>query len=867
MISTILDVLFEEITDDELIAMRTIKDRKVLSSEYVATVGEADDYAKKNRDLGNVYFGTCTRNKNKPQKEFVAKAYCVWADIDIGSSNQDTFAKTKYLKESKFVLPPSMAIDSGGGIHLYWLLHEATEELDVVEETCEVIAAAVNGDSVADVTRLLRVDNTFNYKYEHPRPIQFLKENMNRYSLQDLNAAAIIDDKILKRILTGSKAGFKSRSERDWKVVWQLVMMGFTDAGIEAVYENNKIGDKSKESPVYLKHTIEKVRKRTGIKADAIRAAKGSTEGVFEKDDCYIKLTEAGAIRLSTFTFNPTTLLRGNRDVAVPQPDVMIGTMRAEGKVWENVYLTKEAFTRVETLLRQLPVIEWQWLGKDSEVRSLLPYLVTKLKKSGASFKTGVTQLGQYQDVWVGSHQTIYPDRGVLGFNDSEIVLLPSKQERPEITYTEDLGTDDIRKFLKLIPRVNRPEVIWPIVSWWATCALKVKLETVGYRFPSLNLFGTRGSGKTSIITQVIQPLSGYVEPRTYDCNTTQFVMLSLLGASLTVPIAFSEYRRTSLKVPDRILRYLLLLYDTGHDPRGRADQTVIDYALTAPMSLDGEDAVSDPAALERIIQVNLHPEDIAEDSEAFTAFKEVTTEVNLKAVGTSYIQFCLTQKLEIEKARGLIKESFPDTLPDRVRRNLTTMVTGLLNLSAWAAHHKVDFPEITSVFVHDVFKTVLDDIINVDAGRSLILADVLVEDMINEAARTNGVDTPFVFKYDSKKNVVWFHLSTTLGWWYKHRRQQDKATLDTAAIKSQLKERFVHMNGEGPDVPKGQYVVDAKPVYVDGSTRHCYGISIEAAKNSGLDIPDAVGSSFMFTVASENIKSSKVDTSKEKQK
>lgn len=856
MLGVLLDILFEEMDEDnELIAVRAIRseDHKVVSSQYVNNVDDAYEFARKNRDTSNVYFGTCTRSEPKPEISFVAKAHCVWADLDIGEGSD--FEKHQAVNDLNFIFPPSIIVDSGGGLHLYWLLNEATSGLEKVTEVVSAIATLVGGDNVADVARLFRVDNTFNYKYKTPKPVRVLSDTVNRYSLDDLMAATTVQEKSASKIKSGSSAGYKSRSERDWAVIRDLVMAGISDAGIHSIFALTKIGDLSRKgvnADKYLQLTIDRVREKTGILENTLQEAKTSFGGIFEKDDGYWRLGKDGADQLSTFVIDPQTLLRGSKDEMsiTSTPDVILGEIRAMGKSWQNIAITKTAFTRVETLLKELPVIEWQWLAKDIDVRILLPYLVQKIERTGAPTKKAATQLGEFEGRWLGTSQTIDADRGILSVRDSPVVLLPTKQERPTISFANGATSLHIHDFFESAVQLNRPQVIWPILGWWAACALKVKLANRGYRFPSLNLYGTRGSGKTSIVTRVLQGLSGYNEPRTYDCNTTQFVMLSLLGSSVSVPIAFSEYRRSSLKAPDRILRYLLLLYDTGHDPRGRADQTVVDYILSAPISVDGEDAITDPAALERIIQINMHPEDVMEGSEAFNSFEVLTSKYNLRAIGTEYVMFALAHDLMLERASQLTREAFQATMPDRVRRNITVIMSGLLCFEAWAIKHSAPFPEVSKVFVQDVFTETLEALINVASGRTQILADELIEDLINEASRSAGVDPPFVYKYVDSDNILWFHLSTALSWWYKHRRSQNRPVLDSAAIKSQLKERMVSETGL-----TGQYIADRKPVSIDGSTRHCYGIDVTAAIDAGLDIPGTLATSFFYTVPNTSSK------------
>lgn len=815
------------------IAMRAIKGHDV-KALYTTSITEAEQFAEQHRQTHDVYFGLCTRSERKPEADYAVKAFAVWADLD--AENPDALVKRRALKKAMLalVLPPSLIVDSGhNGFHLYWLVPPTTN-LDGIGNANTAVETVIGSDAVGDVARILRVDGTYNHKGDPPAPVRVLRADGAVYEISDIVAACRLDSKLVGKIVDGSIRGFKTRSERDWHVITRLVKAGLTDAAIRAIFKEHRVGEKArdKNGDKYLEHTLAKAREETGVSEDAAVAAADSVFGnIYEKDDCYWLMTQNGASQLSTFTFEPEILLQG-KDAT--EQDVLMGTVHAAGYEWPNIPVPRKAFVRGDTLIKELPLAAWQWIGGDREVKCLLPYLMQRLRDKGLPKRTATLQLGFHKGLWIGSTQTLGPE-GILANGDAKVVALPTKTERPSVTYSTKAATQPLlREFFKLVQQVNRPEVIWPVLGWWAACPYKTRLAETGVRFPTLNLFGTRGSGKTSLITQIVQPLSGYDAGRTYDCDTTQFVMLSLLGSSNGVPVAFSEYRRTSLRTPDRILRYLLLLYDTGHDPRGRPDQTVTDYVLDAPVTIDGEDALSDPASLERIVQVNMHPEDIAEGSRAFETFQDIAT-LDLRTIGTAYVIHTLAPDAQPSwpVALELCRAAFPMQLPDRVRRNLAVVVVGLMSLQAFAVAHGVRVPAITAEFLRDVLQESLSNIVNAATGRTPILVDEFVEDVVNEAATDNNPQ--FAFWYDKDDNALWFHLSTALGWWTVKRRSQNKPSLDTAAIKAQLRERNCKQV-EGPTV--GQYIVGREVKTVEGRSRWCYGVSIKAAEETGLDIP-----------------------------
>lgn len=838
MESALLRNIFAEKSDAEFVNIRVLKrelegdgNTKVLANKYFVSIAKAEKFIDKHRSDGDVYFGVCTRKEQKATAESVARGYCVWADIDTNESRNQHDQIT-------FIAPPSIIVSSGNGLHVYWLLETPTKDLEKLRQTAKLISGIVGGDDISDCARILRVENTFNYKYEQPKPVSILREVDVRYDLNDLKGYATLDDKVAQRILTGNTRGFKTRSERDWSVVVALVRVGVSNQGILNIFLHNKIGDKVEEGrniETYLKHTVSRAREQSKIPEGT--NAQLQVGDIFERNGSYWKLTAKNAIRLSSFIFEPNILIKRS---GVESPiDALVGDIKSKTDQAE-AQLTRKAFVTVAALCKELPSIDWAWYGKDADVRHFQTFLMDKLREKGTPTKEATNTLGYHKksNSYVLSEQTI-TQNAVLSTAESEVHLLASKGARPITHYaTKAPDAQELQKFFILANRINKPEVIWVALGWWAACALKVQLEALKYRFPILNLFGTRGSGKTTIVKEIIQVLAGYVEPEVFECTTTQFVMLSLLGATTSVPVSFGEYRQSKRVKP--LLNILRASYDSGHNPRGRSDQTVQDYKLSAPFTIDGEDALTDAAALERVLLVHMHPEDIAEGTDAYDAFNELTHQThppcNLNRIGAAFLQYALTIDIPqvLEEAIQLVRVAFPETLPDRPRRNLVVTTVGLLSLAAFAETLTVPFAINTS-FLDEVLRPCLGNIVKEGLGRTEMLVDDMVTDLVNQAAKLGGEDG-FTFKHDPNTNVLWFHFTTAFSWWLQLRgKERTGDTLSKSAMRAQMNERLC-LNGTAKP---GQYITGNKRISIDGNTYLCLGISIEAAHTANLDVPE----------------------------
>jgi len=626
------------------------------------------------------------------------------------------------------------------------------------------------------------------------------------YNPDDFRVLEKLDAATRHKIRTGDRRGYKSRSERDWAVVLHLSRSGATDALITFLFANTPIGDKVRDETTaagYLDHTIEAVRNKAQPEQPG--------PGVFEeREDGYYISNRRTERRVSTFVIDPKLLLDGS---LLNTDDAIVGDVRSAGHVWKDIAFTRSAFTSLLKLDRESPKAAWQWLGKDDDVRHLLPYLMEKLQSRGLPRVIAAPALGLHR---LGEQWYFVGDKAVLSASETwpgysgPIGWLPSRAEHPELDLSGSVTNDELARLGEFIPKLNEPEVLWVILGWYAATALKPWLETKGYRFPILNVSGTRGSGKTSAIQRVFMPLFGQSSPKSYDAGTTRFVMLSCLGSTTAVPIAFSEFRYDSV---EKFLRYILLSYDSGHDPRGRADQSTVDYILSAPFSVDGEDLIADPAARERIVVAALHPATVVEGGVAYEAYKQLVRE-GIPNFGGYYVRYLL-QRLStgdiddlLDDARRAIVEAFPQRLPDRVRNN---HVVAYLGTKLWCDAVGLPCPDAKCM------ERSIRSVYNLESGRARTLADDFIEDVVN-AVPTN------YFRYQVNPGGLFlFQLSSTHTWWIASRRRQGRTALERDAIQSQLKE--------------SPYYVDT--VLQDGV--FYYSIDLKKAQEAGLDLSTEV--------------------------
>jgi len=814
-----LHALYDEVLDaSTYIEIRIINEG--VQQIFVQSVDEVLKHAERVGDTANVYIGVAVRSKQDGTKDSVPSVQALWADYDADKLDDDKEAARASAR--LLMPPPSFVVDSGYGYHAYWLLDRPVPPQEA-EKVLRAIRDVSQGDNVCDAPRVMRLPGTWNVKQDEPVKCEIVEARPElRYSLQSLRGCTEVSNDVRLLVLTGQFAPdeFKSRSERDWHVVTALLRAQVSHSTVRIIFEHHPVGQKHLEVPdsKYLERTIGQA------------ATRAATAAIFmEQDDCTFALDRKGKYyRVATFTYEPERLL------AHTSGDTLVGVMRSRGYTWESYLLPKGALTRVSALLNTLKELTLIWEGSDREVRLYASYLMDKLFERGFAKAEATQAIGRHEDYWVNAQGTFHSE-GMFDAPDAPVVYVPTERVAPstQLTFIEsDPYKELLEQIAVLLPQINRPEVIWPILGWMLAAPFKPVLEKLAVRFPFLNLYGTRGSGKTATILNVMQPLMGYDVPRALDCNTTQFVLMAYLSSTNAVPISLAEFRRSTLSATDwaKLRRFLLTSYDIGSDARGRPDQTTEEYLLTAPISLDGEDKPTDPALMERTVVANLVPEDIREGTEAWQAYNDLV-ELNLRDFAGPYILWTLTLKLEDVAARwaatlDAMRVAFPQELPDRVRRNLGICWFGIARFQEWCAACDVLLAPVEP----GILAESLDQVVT-HLGRTYLFVDDFVEDIVNAIVVKKAME--FSWNYRQDTNVIWIHLAPALNWWLAQRRRQGQDVLEPVALKQQLKERDA---SKRPGL--GQYVVGYKNMNVAGTIMHMHGIDLTVALAAGLDIP-----------------------------
>lgn len=144
-------------------------DRKVSTRYFPNVEILAKEHYMPDQD---VFFGVCPRETMKSDKSHIRFVTALWAGLDLGPdgySGKNVFfsgpaSAAKAVRS--FPLPPSIIVESGWGMHLYWLLSDIVEttEKDRVERILRRISDYFQCKYYAGMDAMLRLPGTFNCK-------------------------------------------------------------------------------------------------------------------------------------------------------------------------------------------------------------------------------------------------------------------------------------------------------------------------------------------------------------------------------------------------------------------------------------------------------------------------------------------------------------------------------------------------------------------------------------------------------------------------------------------------------------------------------------------------------------------------------
>lgn len=147
--------------------------------------------------LGDVYVNACgmAPGQLRGTADTATLFPGAWADVDVGKPGAAPTKADALAFLNNLADPPTLVIDSGGGLQAWWLLHtpvpigtDRHRYRHLVEGVRDRLQAESGWklDNVSDLSRMMRVPGTLNHKHTPPAPTRLLVRDGPRYALAKL---------------------------------------------------------------------------------------------------------------------------------------------------------------------------------------------------------------------------------------------------------------------------------------------------------------------------------------------------------------------------------------------------------------------------------------------------------------------------------------------------------------------------------------------------------------------------------------------------------------------------------------------------------------------------------------------------------
>ncbi len=170
-----LEALFGEYVSkhDGFIRIVTVRhfDRRISTRYFPKLETLAREQYAENQ---HVFFGVCPHEGMRADKSGIRYMVALWAGLDLASEGYS--GKTQYFKDMSyaakavrsFPLAPSIVVESGWGVHLYWLLKGVTEISDPkrIEKLLSSLSDYFQCKRIIPIDSILRLPDTFNSKHQ-----------------------------------------------------------------------------------------------------------------------------------------------------------------------------------------------------------------------------------------------------------------------------------------------------------------------------------------------------------------------------------------------------------------------------------------------------------------------------------------------------------------------------------------------------------------------------------------------------------------------------------------------------------------------------------------------------------------------------
>lgn len=235
--------------------------------------------------------------------------------------------------------------------------------------------------------------------------------------------------------------------------------------------------------------------------------------------------------------------------------------------------------------------------ASDPDVQQMASYLLARSSVLPEVFQTSRVGVHSAPAQYKYAGSTVVTPTGSLGRLPWRYV---GSGEAQGHVHLEDDGPYDwswITAFLALTDR----SITSPLLAWLVAATRRNEVE----QFPLLFLGGSSGSGKTTTARLATQLFGSTLSASL--ASITQFALIRMLALTTTIPVFVDEWSLQSREdARGAIQSVVTSIYEGGVTTRGRADLSVVEFKLSSPILIAGEDSFHLDREAERMVALRM---------------------------------------------------------------------------------------------------------------------------------------------------------------------------------------------------------------------------------------------------------------------
>lgn len=455
---------------------------------------------------------------------------------------------------------------------------------------------------------------------------------------------------------------------------------------------------------------------------------------------------------LTNFVMRPISAIKGDCQHLTEIEFTLQNGTRFSEKIDSSAFVSVQKF---KTAIKRFGGIEMRFNGNEQNLDDIQKYMTNKYRSFNHC--TGLSCVGLHQIdgdwVYVGTDGAI--DKKGRTVENVVSILEENKALDSGIIGVEMISRKELQELSADLFKFNTFDRTVNIIGWSCVCFLKERLRQRKIKLSHLVMAGVAGSGKSETLEKVVQPLFSLSGSGIGCKGITNFSVLKSTSSTNLLPIIFEEYKPHKLSPAElnTISGMLRSVYDCQTSQRGRADQSVVNYARRSPIIVVGESSFDEPAVKERIIDVQFAKSD--RSGEHTRHFKSlVKKEKLLNKLGKGLLLLVLNMSDEdLDRQINLSQKFGECDVESRVALGMSNVLLGILLLQELYGEFHLDFMELTGLTEKIIIDSILGNVLK-NGGKVNTAVDIIIR-VFDTMAEKGRLRKGYDYIVDEKNNEL----------------------------------------------------------------------------------------------------------------